>query len=188
MVSFWSAPAPPPPPPPPPPRAAAAAKSVAEVKPSAEVVQPQVIPQEIPQVAGGSGGVEGGVEGGIEGGELGGIVGGVPGGVPGVAPLPTPEPPIRIGFGQMKEPRKLVDTKPVYPETARRARLEGVVILEIIVDKQGSVRNWKVLRPLSLGLTEAAVAAVQQWKYEPPMYNGRPVEVLITVTMRFSLQ
>jgi protein TonB len=108
-------------------------------------------------------------------------------GVPDAPPAPQ-EGPIRVGFGQMKEPKKLVDTKPVYPETARRARLQGVVILEIIVDKQGSVRSWKVLRPLSLGLTEAAIEAVKQWKYEPPMYNGRPVEVLITVTMRFSLQ
>ena len=108
-------------------------------------------------------------------------------GVPDAPPAPQ-EGPIRVGFGQMKEPKKLVDTKPIYPETARRARLQGVVILEIIVDKQGSVRSWKVLRPLSLGLTEAAIEAVKQWKYEPPMYNGRPVEVLITVTMRFSLQ
>jgi protein TonB len=108
-------------------------------------------------------------------------------GVPDAPPAPQ-DAPIRVGFGQMKEPKKLVDTKPVYPETARRARLQGVVILEIIVDKQGSVRSWKVLRPLSLGLTEAAIEAVKQWKYEPPMYNGRPVEVLITVTMRFSLQ
>jgi periplasmic protein TonB len=108
-------------------------------------------------------------------------------GVPDAPPAPQ-DAPIRVGFGQMKEPKKLVDTKPVYPETARRARLQGVVILEIIVDKQGNVRSWKVLRPLSLGLTEAAIEAVKQWKYEPPMYNGRPVEVLITVTMRFSLQ
>jgi len=108
-------------------------------------------------------------------------------GVPDAPPAPQ-EAPIRVGFGQMKEPKKLVDTKPVYPETARRARLQGVVILEIIVDKQGSVRSWKVLRPLTLGLTEAAIEAVRQWKYEPPMYNGRPVEVLITVTMRFSMQ
>ena len=108
-------------------------------------------------------------------------------GVPDAPPAPQ-EAPIRVGFGQMKEPKKLVNTQPVYPETARRARLQGVVILEIIVDRQGNVRSWKVLRPLSLGLTEAAIEAVKQWKYEPPMYNGRPVEVLITVTMRFSLQ
>jgi len=108
-------------------------------------------------------------------------------GVPDAPPAPE-EGPIRVGFGQLKEPKKLVDVKPVYPETARRARLQGVVILEIIVDRQGAVRSWKVLRPLPLGLTEAAIDAVKQWRYEPTMYNGRPVEVLITVTMRFSLQ
>ena len=44
------------------------------------------------------------------------------------------------------------------------------------------------MRPLEMGLTEAAVEAVKQWKYEPSTLDGRPVEVLITVTVRFSLQ
>ena len=108
-------------------------------------------------------------------------------GVPDEPPPPPDEGPIRVG-GQIKEPRKTKEVKPVYPEIARKARIEGVVILEITVDKQGNVKDVKVLRPLPMGLTEAAVDAVRQWKYEPSTLNGRPVEVLVTVTVRFSLQ
>jgi protein TonB len=108
-------------------------------------------------------------------------------GVPEAPPAPEPTGPIRVG-GQIKEPRKTHEVRPLYPEIARKARIEGVVILEITVDKQGNVENVKVLRGLPMGLTEAAVDAVKQWKYEPSTLNGRPVEVLVTVTVRFSLQ
>lgn len=108
-------------------------------------------------------------------------------GVPDAPPEPEPEGPIRVG-GKIKEPRKTREVKPVYPEIARKARIEGVVILEITVDKQGNVTDVKVLRQLPMGLTEAAVEAVKQWKYEPSTLNGRPVEVLVTVTVTFRLQ
>lgn len=108
-------------------------------------------------------------------------------GVPDAPPAPVDEGPIRVG-GQIKEPRKTKEVKPIYPEIARKARIEGVVILEITVSKQGKVKDVKVLRPLSMGLTEAAVEAVKQWEYEPSTLNNRPVEVLITVTVRFNLQ
>lgn len=108
-------------------------------------------------------------------------------GVPDAPPAPVDEGPIRVG-GQIKEPRKTREIKPVYPEIARKARIEGVVILEITVSKEGNVRDVKVLRGLAMGLTEAAVEAVKQWQYEPSTLNGRPVEVLVTVTVRFNLQ
>jgi len=109
-------------------------------------------------------------------------------GVPDAPPAPVEDTgPIRVG-GQIKEPRKIHEVKPIYPEIARKARMEGVVILEITVDKQGNVRDVKILRSLPMGLTEAAVEAVKQWKYEPSTLNGRPVEVLVTVTVTFRLQ
>lgn len=108
-------------------------------------------------------------------------------GMPDAPPAPVDEGPIRVG-GLIKEPRKTREVKPVYPEIARKARIEGVVILEITVTKQGKVRDIKVLRGLAMGLTEAAVEAVKQWEYEPSTLNGRPVEVLVTVTVRFNLQ
>ena len=84
--------------------------------------------------------------------------------------------------------RSIHYVQPEYPELARRARLAGVVILEAIIDKEGNVKDLKVLRGLGLGLDEAAVRAVSQWKYTPTFYNGRPVEVILTVTVNFQLQ
>jgi TonB family protein len=108
-------------------------------------------------------------------------------GVPEAPPPPVEEGPIRVG-GKIKEPKKLFEIKPIYPEIARKARIEGVVILECTIDKTGNVKDIKVLRGLPMGLTEAAVNAVKQWRYEPSTLNGKPVEVLMTVTVTFRLQ
>lgn len=108
-------------------------------------------------------------------------------GVPDAPPALEPEGPQRVG-GQIREPRKLVEVRPTYPEIARKARIEGVVILELTVDRQGTVRDVQVLRGLPMGLTEAAVEAVRQWRYEPTLLSGRPIEVLIVVTVNFRLQ
>lgn len=105
----------------------------------------------------------------------------------GPPPAPEDEGPIRVG-GLIQMPRKIKDVLPTYTEVARRARIEGVVILEIIIDKQGNVKNIKVLRGLPMGLTEAAIEAVKQWKYEPSTLNGKPIEIQGTVTVTFRLQ
>lgn len=108
---------------------------------------------------------------------------GLPSGGP---PLLAPEGPVRAG-ADIQEPEKIFTVDPVYPELARRSRKEGYVVLEAIIDKQGNVKDVTVLRPDALGLTEAAEAAVLQWKYTPSSLNGRPVEVVLTVTVRFQL-
>jgi len=105
----------------------------------------------------------------------------------GPPPAPEDEGPIRVG-GQIQMPRKIKDVLPVYPEIARKARIEGVVILEIVIDKPGHVKSVKVLRPLGMGCTEAAIEAVKQWKYEPSTLNGKPIEIQGTVTVTFRLQ
>lgn len=97
-----------------------------------------------------------------------------------------PRGPLRVG-GEIREPERIESVNPPYPELARRARLEGTVILQAIIDKQGNVKDAEVLRPLGLGLDEAAVEAVRQWKYTPTYYEGRPVEVILTVTVQFEL-
>ena len=186
QVSFWAAP-PPPPPPPPPPRAAAPPKPV-QVQPAAPVVQPKEIPQDIPKQATG-GGVDGGVEGGIEGGEMGGVIGGIPGGVPGPTPVPTPDedaPPIRVG-GAVLPPVKVREVLPIYPEIARKARVQGVVILEATINREGSVVDVKVLRGLPMGCTEAAIEALQKTKFKPATMNGRPVAVYYVLTVTFKI-
>ena len=75
----------------------------------------------------------------------------------------------------------------LYP-AKERARIQGVVVLECTIGKDGNVKEVKVLRPLPLGLTEAAVEAVQKWKFKASTLNGKPVEVLYILTVRFNLQ
>ncbi len=108
-------------------------------------------------------------------------------GPPAGGPPVIDQGPMRVG-GDIQAPDKIVNVPPEYPELARRARLAGVVILEATIDREGNVVNVNVLRGLGLGLDEAAKNAVSQWKYTPTFYNGRPVEVLLTVTVQFQLQ
>ena len=112
----------------------------------------------------------------------GGVVGGVIGGVP-AAP---PQTPVRVG-GNIREPQKTKQVPPRYPAEARAARVQGVVILETLIDKQGRVGDIHVLRSVP-GLDEAAMEAVRQWEYTPTLLDGVPVEVIMTVTVNFSLQ
>jgi TonB family protein len=112
-------------------------------------------------------------------------------GVPDAAPPPPSEPtgPIRfVVGGKITEPEKLSGPVPLYPEAARRARIQGVVVLECIIGKGGAVTDVKVLRGLPLGLTESAVDAVRSWKFKPSTLNEKPVEVLYILTVRFNLQ
>jgi TonB family protein len=112
-------------------------------------------------------------------------------GVPDAAPPPPSEPtgPIRfVVGGKITEPEKLSGPVPLYPEAARRARIQGVVVLECIIGKNGDVTDVKVLRGLPLGLTESAVDAVRSWKFKPSTLNEKPVEVLYILTVRFNLQ
>ena len=115
---------------------------------------------------------------------LGGVVGGVVGGLPD-APPPPVQQPVRVG-GQIKEPKKLKDAKPVYPQIATQARVQGVVILECTISPQGKVTEVKVLRGIPL-LDQAAIDAVKQWVYTPTLLNGVPVPVIMTVTVNFKL-
>jgi len=114
------------------------------------------------------------------------------GGVFPVTPVPAPEPvrpqPGPIRAAQLPEvPRKIVDVHPVYPDVARIAHIEGTVVLEAVVDTSGRVTQLRVLRSVPL-LDQAAFDAVRQWRYTPSTYGGRPVSVLMTVTVRFTLQ
>jgi protein TonB len=110
-------------------------------------------------------------------------------GVPDAPPPPEPEGPVRfVVGGNITEPVKLSGPNPIYPEAARRARIQGVVVLECTIGKDGLVNATKVLRGLPLGLTEAAVDAVKKWRFQASTLNGRPVEVLYILTVRFNLQ
>ena len=95
-------------------------------------------------------------------------------------------PQVRVG-GDIKEPKKIKDVKPVYPEAAKAAGVQGIVIIEIMIGTDGAVNEAKVLRSVP-ELDRAAVDAVMQWKYTPTLLNGEPVKVIMTVTVTFSLQ
>jgi TonB family protein len=84
-------------------------------------------------------------------------------------------------------PELLVAAKPAYPPLAARARQGGVVILRVLVDETGVVRDVQVLRGIKpdLGLDAAAVAAVKNWRYKPAMKNGVRVKVWHTETVPF---
>jgi protein TonB len=107
------------------------------------------------------------------------------GGDPVALPPQTPGGPVRVG-GDIQEPKKIRDVKPVYPPDALAAGLEGVVIMEAIIGTDGTVADVSVVRSVP-GLDQAAVDALQQWKFTPTRLNGEPVEVLMTVTVNFTL-
>jgi protein TonB len=122
-----------------------------------------------------------------------GVAGGPPSEIPGVgiASVPPPPPPPPIGpvhlHSGMKAPVKTTHVAPVYPVVARQAHIEGVVILEAVLDDQGRVESVRVLRSISL-LDQAAVDAVRQWRFTPALLNGQAVPVVMTVTVNFTLQ
>ena len=188
--------APPPPPPPPPPPAAKTAPKPKTVKAVRPAVQPAPVtpPSEIadePEYVdlGSEEGVPGGIEDGVPGGVVGGIVGGI---VPAtVIPPPPPPPPpvvrapVRVG-GAITAPALLQRVEPEYPEIAVNALVQGVVILEATVGRDGRVEQVRVLRSIPL-LDNAAVRAVKQWRYSPLLLNGSPERFVLTVTLSFSL-
>jgi protein TonB len=78
--------------------------------------------------------------------------------------------------------------EPVYPPAAVAARLQGIVILEALVDREGMVTGVKVLRSAGPILDRQALAAVSQWRYSPLVRNGQRERFVLTVTLSFSVQ
>jgi protein TonB len=92
---------------------------------------------------------------------------------------------LRIG-GDVKAPALIERVAPKYPPIAMSAHIQGVVILEAVVDRQGRVEDVRVLRSIPL-LDKAAIEAVQQWRYSPLLLNGKPERFVLTVTVSFTL-
>lgn len=104
----------------------------------------------------------------------------------GIMPEPAAELPLRVG-GDVKAPVVIERVEPMYPEDGRAARVAGIVILEVVIDRNGNVKNPRVLKPLPFGLDQAAVDAVRQWKFRPGTVNGEPVDVIFNLTINFML-
>jgi TonB family protein len=109
----------------------------------------------------------------------------LPGPIVQVTPHELPGPVIRVG-GDIKEPKKIEDVRPRYPDDAKAAGVQGVVIMEVTLDTEGNVADVRIIRSIPL-LDQAALDAVRQWKFTPTLLNGVPVSVLMTVTVAFSL-
>ena len=101
----------------------------------------------------------------------------------GVSTGSGPTGAVRVG-GNVGPPVKLVDVPPVPPEMAVRANVHGIVILEIIIDVDGTVKDARVLRSIPL-LDAAALEAARQWRYEPTTIGGKAVPVIMTVSVTF---
>ena len=96
---------------------------------------------------------------------------------------------MRPGNG-VETPKVLREVKPQYTPQAMRAKIQGQVLLECVVNTDGSVSNIKVVRSLdsSFGLDQEAVKAARQWQFVPGTRLGQPVPVLVTIEIAFTLR
>jgi len=101
-------------------------------------------------------------------------------------PAPDPVGPIEVG-GEVSKPECLSCPNPRYTEIARRARVQGLVIVKAVITREGDVAEIEVLEGVSMGLTEAAVDAVKTWKFKPGTLHGKPVDVYYRLTVNFEL-
>ena len=95
--------------------------------------------------------------------------------------------PFRPGSG-IQRPRLLREVRADYSDEARRAGIEGDVLLEIVVRRDGTVGDVRLLRGLRGGLNERAIQAVRQWRFAPATRHGSPVDVIVEVAVEFKLR
>lgn len=96
--------------------------------------------------------------------------------------------PVRVG-GNIKQPAKVKDVRPVYPEAMQAAGIEGLVRMDAIIGTDGRVVSARVLSAeVHPALAAAAEAAVRQWEFTPTLLNNTAVEVEMTVSIDFSLE
>lgn len=175
----------PPPPPPPvkpellPPVVAPVVPVAANVKDQAGVIDTPAPPQSQSRGPGSGGGVGTGTGTGLGNGDGSGIGDGSGGGIGGG--------PYRAGSG-IAPPQVLKEVKADYTEEARRRSIEGEVLLEIVVRRDGSVGDVRLINGLPSGLNDRAVAAVRQWRFSPAHRLGQAVDVIVQVAVQFKLR
>ncbi len=192
LMTFLVAPPPPPPPPPPP-----AAVPIKVVKVQTDMVNGQLrtptkIPQKVAMIKeeeappmASTAGVVGGVPGGVPGGQLGGVIGGIVSSTPVAVPkIATPQR-VRVSQG-VSQGNLINQVKPIYPQIAKNARIQGAVVLQAEISKGGTIENLRVISGHPM-LVPSALEAVKQWRYKPYYLNGEPVAVETTITVNFTL-
>jgi len=187
--------APPPPPPPPPPPAAMAVRVVKVIQTdimNGQLRTPTKIPEKVAMIKEEAApppmttaGVIGGVPGGVPGGSLGGVMGGIIGGTPVAVPKQAIPNRVRVSAG-VQQGNLISQVKPTYPAIAKSARIQGAVVLQAEISKQGTIENLRVISGHPM-LVQNALDAVKQWRYKPYLLNGEPVPVETTVTVNFTL-
>jgi periplasmic protein TonB len=122
-----------------------------------------------------------GLPGGREGGSRGGVPWGAAGGCPGCA-----------GDGPVTDwdqaPKRLRQVVPVYPHEAFVTKVQGTVVLEILIDARGRVADARVVQTLTPALDAAALAAVRQWTFTPAFRRGRPVAMWARAPVEFRIR
>lgn len=184
----------PPPPPPPPPPAAAPVRVVKQIQ--SEIINGQLrtptsIPKEVKRIKeeeappmASMGGVVGGVPGGVPGGQMGGVIGGI---ISSAVAVPKVAAPTRVRVSAGVQQGLLIKkVQPSYPPLARQARIQGNVVLQAEISKDGSIQNLRLISGHPM-LAPSAIDAVKQWRYKPYYLNGEPVEVETQITVIFSL-
>jgi periplasmic protein TonB len=186
----------PPPPPPPPPPAAAPVKTVKVVPTNiinGQLRTPTKIPEKVqmikeeeapPPVMSASG-VVGGVPGGVPGGQMGGVIGGIISSTPVAVPKVATPQRVRVSLG-VSQGLLVKRVQPNYPPLARQARIQGTVLLQAEISKDGTIENLRLISGHPM-LAPAAIEAVKQWRYRPYMLNGEPVAVETQVQVNFTL-
>jgi periplasmic protein TonB len=194
-------PAPPPPPPPPPKKIekpkAAPPPVVNEAPPPPKAPPPVVVPQIVPKDVLPESDVA--IEkrefippaegiGGTRKGSLAGTVGGVPGGTGTAAPAVHRAALLPVNLPEEATPpvESPVNRRPEYPESARAAGVEGLVILKIVVTETGRVGNIQVMKG-EPPFVEAAMSAVKTYTFQPAMLGGRPISVFRIIKVPFRL-
>jgi protein TonB len=193
---------PPPPPPPPLPKGSSLVKKIERAKPvtpdtkpedpkfslqtetpkKEEKLTPEDKAPESEQTGSETGsemGLAEGQEGGVEGGQVGGVIGGQLGGVIGG----TGTGPV-LDYDQ--PPRLILGAKPIYPQEAFVKKIEGTVVLEIVIDANGYVVRERVIQSIPL-LDAAAINAVKKWVFAPALKHGRPVMIIANAPVVFRI-
>ena len=186
LMTFLVAPPPPPPP---------AVATVKVVKMQSELVNGQLrtptkIPKNVQMIKEeeappdlGSSGVPGGIPGGY-GSSSGGVIGGI---VNSTAAIPKQVVPQRIRVSSGVSTGLLIrKVTPNYPPLAKQARIQGQVVLQAEISKEGTIQNLQLISGHPM-LAPAAIEAVRQWRYKPYLLNGEPVAVETQVVVNFSL-
>ncbi|MEO5922669.1 MAG: M56 family metallopeptidase [Bryobacteraceae bacterium] len=107
--------------------------------------------------------------------------------VPRPAAVPTPGEVYSVGGG-VTPPTVIYSPQPVFPEEARAAQAEGEVRLSVVVDENGLPTQIAVTQGFGMGLDEAAIEAIHQWRFKPAMKDGQPVSFRAVMEVKFRLR